>query len=98
MHRLRDTCLTALAGKHTLQFMNQGLVQKQQQARQKKTKKHFGAARVLTVEDALKRQEERRAKEEHVMHEKERSAALRGKVGFAKAVWKELRMDFDVFT
>ena len=98
VHRLRDTCLTALADKHTLQFMNQGLVQKQQQARQKKTKKHFGAARVLTVEDALKRQEERRAKEEHVMHEKERSAALRGKVGFAKAVWKELRMEFDVFT
>ena len=75
--------------------MNQGLVQKQQQARQKKTKKYFGVARVLTVEEALKRQEERRAKEEHVMHEKERSAALRGKVGFAKAVWKELYMDFD---
>jgi len=32
------------------------------------------------------------------MHEKERSAALRGKVGFAKAVSKQLGMDFDGFT
>jgi hypothetical protein len=47
VHHLVDTCLAALADNHTLQFMNQGLVQKQQQARQNKTKKHFGTARVL---------------------------------------------------
>jgi hypothetical protein len=47
------------------------------------------------VEEAIKKQEERKAKEQQVMHEAERAAALRGKVGFAKTVWKELHMDFD---
>lgn len=95
VHHLGDTCLAALADNHTLQFMNQGLVQKQQQARQSKTKKHFGTARVPIVEEAIKKQEEWKAKEQQVMHEKERAAALRGKVGFAETVWKELHMDFD---
>ena len=31
------------------------------------------------------------------MDEKERRAALRGLVGFAKMVWKEFRMGNDVF-
>jgi hypothetical protein len=66
--------------------MNQGLVQKQQQARQNKAKRHFGIARVLIVEETIKKQEERKAKEQQVMHEKERATALRGKVGFAKTV------------
>ena len=74
--------------------MNQGLVQKQQQARQNKAKKHFGTARVLIVEEAIKKQEERKAKEQQVTRKKERAAALSGKVGFAKAVWKGLHMDF----
>jgi hypothetical protein len=59
--------------------VNQGLVQKQQQAGQHKTKKHFGTACVLTVEEAIKKQEERKAKEQRVMHEKERDVALRVK-------------------
>jgi hypothetical protein len=78
--------------------VNQSPVQKQQQAREHKTKKDFGTARVLTVEEAIKKQEERKTKEQQVMHEKERAAALQGKVGFAKTVWKELQKDFDVFT
>ena len=47
--------------------------------------------------DALRKKEEREAKEQQVMDEKERRAALRGLVGFAKMVWKEFRMGNDVF-
>jgi hypothetical protein len=33
------------------------------------------------------------------MEEKERAAALRGKIGFAKIVWKEsYQMDIDLFS
>ena len=49
------------------------------------------------MEDALWKKEERDAKEQQAMDEKERRAALRGLVGFAKMVWKELRMGKDVF-
>lgn len=93
--KVHHLCLETLADNHTLQFMNQGLFQKQQQARQNKTKKHFGTARVLIVEKAIKKQKERKAKEQQVIREKERAAALYCKVGFAKAVLKELHMDFD---
>jgi hypothetical protein len=68
---IRDTALTTLADKHTLQFMNEGLVKKSKEGR------HFGTARILTVADAL-RKEEREAKEQQAMNEKERRAALRG--------------------
>jgi hypothetical protein len=94
---IRDTALTALADKNILHHMNEGLVKKSKEGRQNKTKKHFGTARILTVADALRKKEEREAKEQQVMDEKERRAALRGLVGFAKMVWKEFRMGNDVF-
>ena len=53
-------------------------------------------ARILTIEDAL-RKEEREAKEQREMDEKERRAILRGLVGFSKMVWKEFHMGKDVF-
>jgi hypothetical protein len=38
-------------------------------------------------------------KEQQVMEEKERAAALRGKIGFAKMVWKEgYQMGIDLFS
>jgi hypothetical protein len=86
----------ALADKHTLQFMNEGLVRKSKAGRQDKTKKHFSVARILTMEETL-RKEERKAKEQQEMDEKERRAALRGLVGFAKGVWKEFQMGIYVF-
>jgi hypothetical protein len=96
---IRDTALIALADKNTLQFMNEGLVQKTKEGRQSKTKKHFGMARVLTVEEALQKREERNIKEQQAAHEKERATALRGKIGFAKIVWKEgYQMSIDVFS
>ena len=75
---IRDTALIALADKHTLQFMNEGLVRKSKEGRQNKTKKHFGVARILTLEEALRKKEERKAKEQQEMDERERRAALRG--------------------
>jgi hypothetical protein len=72
--------------------MNQGLVQKQQQARQNKTKKHFGTARVLIVEEAIKKQEGRKAKEQQVKGE---SCCSPGQSRLCKGCLKELHMDFD---
>jgi hypothetical protein len=43
------------------------------------------------------KEEERKAKEQQAMDEKERRAALRGLVGFRKMVWKEFQMGKDVF-
>jgi hypothetical protein len=70
-----DTVLTALADRKTLQFINEGLVKKSKEGRQNKTKKHFGTARVLTVEEALRIKKDREMKEQQVMEEKERAAA-----------------------
>ena len=97
MRFIRDTAPIALADKHTLQFMNEGLVRKSKEGRQNKTKKHFSVARILTMEEALRKKEERKAKEQQEMDEKERRAALRALVGFAKMVWKEFHMGKDVF-
>lgn len=92
-----DTALTALADKYTLQFMKEGLVKNTKESRQNKTKKAISAARILTMEEALREKEERKAKEQQLTDEKERKAALRGLVGFGKMIWKEFRMGKDVF-
>ena len=60
---IQETALTAIADTQTLQYVNQGLVDKQKEARQKRTKKHFGSARMLPVAEALKQKEERVIKE-----------------------------------
>ena len=94
-----ETALTALADNQILQFLNEDLVKKSKEGRQNMTKEHFGTARVLTVGEALKMKENREVKEQRVMEKKERAAALRGKVGFAKLVWKEgYKMDIDLFS
>jgi hypothetical protein len=76
---IRDTALTALTDKEALQFMNEGLVKKSKEDRQNKTKKHFGTAKVLTVEEALRIKEDREVKERQMMAEKEKAAALRAR-------------------
>jgi len=72
---ITDTALTALADKNTLQFMNNGLVKKSKEGRQK-TKKHFGTARVLSVGEALRLKEDRETKEQQVMQEKDLEGRL----------------------
>ena len=43
--------------------MNNGLVKKSKEGRQRKTKKYFSTTRVLTVEEALRIKEDREVKE-----------------------------------
>jgi hypothetical protein len=63
------------------------LLRRPKESRQNKTKKAFGTARILTMEEALReKKEKKKAKERQRMDEKERMAALRGLVGFAKDV------------
>ena len=89
--------LTAIADRSTLQLLNNGLVEKQQKSHRNRTKATFGDARVLTVKEAHKKQKERANRERDKALATERYYALRGKVGFAKIVWKELHMAHDVF-
>jgi hypothetical protein len=94
---VRDTCLTAIAENTTLQEVNKGLFEKVKKKNKPKTKQYFGGARILTVADMIKQQEIRQDKNNTVQEEKARAKALRGKVTFAKLVWKEFRMDIDIF-
>lgn len=94
---LRRTCLTALAETTTLTAINQQLVEKAKLSRKTKEKKHFGEARQPTVEAALKKVAEKAKKEAEKVSEQERRLALYGKGIFAKAVYKEFAMAFDIF-
>jgi len=94
---LKDTALTAVADRAVLRQTNQELLEKQQQRRKNQSRKAVGGARVLTVNEgrAMMQEEEDRAKE--LATKSARYHALRGKVGFAKLVWKEMAMDYSVF-
>ncbi len=94
---LKDTALTAVADRTVLQRTNQELLDKQKQQRKKQSRKGVGNARVLTVDKgrALIQEAEDRVKE--LANKTARYHALRGKVGFAKLVWKEMPMDDSVF-
>ncbi len=94
---VKETCLTAIAEKTALTEINQQLLNKAQISRQKRTKKHFGEARLLTVQEAREKQAQREREEMQRMTEKERKAALRGVITFAKLVWRDLKMDQTVF-
>ena len=48
--------------------------------------------------EELAKIEEKHQKEEALAREQERYHALNGKVKFAKAVWKEMRIDSDNFS
>jgi hypothetical protein len=101
---IKDTALTALADrqalladKQALQALNQGLVDKQQRHRQTVARKYHGEARILRVDEMEARAEEQMAREKEEEAIKARKAALRGKVGFAKLVWKEMPVSYDIF-
>lgn len=94
---IKDMALTAAADNFMLKQLNQGLVEKQQMVRRIKDRKAFGDARVLTVAEAYKKMAAREAKDQEDQALRDRRAALRGQVGFAKLVWKELHMPGDIF-
>ena len=87
-----------MADRVILRHFNQEIFQKQAQRRQKASRKGCDKVRVLTVGEELAKIEAKHQKEEALAREKERYHALNGKVKFAKAVWKEMRMDSDIFS
>ena len=78
-------------------FSNTELIEKQKRRRREKGKASYGNTRVLSVEGALPKNQEWEQKEQVEAAQKERRKALRGVVGFAKKVWKELPMQDDLF-
>jgi hypothetical protein len=95
---LQQACLTAIADRDTLGLLNQSLVTKAKEVRTKKARKKVGEARVLTVQDIVAQQDARDAETAVLTAARQRATALRGKVGFAKLVWREFRMGIDVFS
>ena len=98
LKRAKEISLSAIADRSVLQFVNNSLIEKQKKGRKDRTRKNFGDAKVLSVKEAQKKIAERESREEKEKEEKERRAILKGKVGFAKLVWKEFKMDCNVFT
>lgn len=94
---LKDTALTAVADRKILQRTNQELLDKQQQQRKKQSRKAVGKARVLTVDEGRAIAKEEEDKKKELDKKTERYHALRGKVGFAKLVYKDMAMDYSVF-
>jgi len=77
--------------------MNMELIEKQKRQRGAQGKTSYSKARVLLVREALQKNQEREQKEQVEAAQKERRMALRGVIGFAKKVWKELPMQDDLF-
>lgn len=95
---IQQTCLTSLATQTTLQVINKGLKEQQEEARRKQTfRKAFLGARELTLADAKRLQKEQEEEAVQKLTDKQRRAALKGKVTFVKRVWKEIQMDVDIF-
>ena len=93
---LQQIALRTLANKTVLQRMNIELIEKQKRQRQG-GKTSYGKARVLSVREALQRNQEREQKEQVEAAQKERRKALRGVIGFAKKMWKKLPMQDNLF-
>jgi hypothetical protein len=94
---LSNIALTAIAENQSLQKLNDEMLKKQKASRGAQTRKNYGHARVLTVKECLDRGEERKRKELEATTEKQKKAALRGVITFAKNVWKEFKMGKDIF-
>ena len=94
---LKDAALTAVAERTVLQRTNQELLDKQKQRRKKQSRKGLGEARVLTVDKGRALMQEAEEKVKELANKTARYHALRGKVGFAKLVWKEMPVEDSIF-
>ena len=95
---LKTTASNAVADRVILRHTNQELIDKKAQGRQKASRKGGVKARVLTVGEGQAIAEEKQRKEKALAKQKERYHAFNCKVKFAKAVWKEMQMDSDIFS
>ena len=77
--------------------LNEALVQKAKDIRQKKSRKGIGEARVLTVAEIVEKRDANDKVIEAATAAKARRDALYGKGKFAQLVWKEYKMDTNVF-
>ena len=80
-----------------LKRTNQELLKRQKKEHYNKTRAAYKKVRVLSVAETQKKNDEKLQKEQEEKRVKERKAALRGVITFAKKVWKELPMDYSVF-
>ena len=94
---LKDTALTAVTDKMILQQTNQKLLDKQKQQQKKQSQKSVENAWVLTVNKNKAMMQKREDKVKELANKTARYHALRGKVEFAKLVWKEMPMNNSVF-
>ena len=89
---------TAVTEKSTLSKLNQQLIEKAKKSRKTRERKHFGEAKLLTIQKCREKEAKKEKKEAIKLSNRERRAALKGKVKFTKEVfWRELKMDIDLF-
>jgi hypothetical protein len=94
--QLRELALTAVHERDVHSKQNKEIIAQRRKKRME-SRKACGEGRVLKVAEI---EAEIVAKEAHLAvetAEKERRKALKGKVGFAKLVWKEFQMHEDIF-
>jgi hypothetical protein len=94
---IKNEYLTMQADLIAVTALNQELVNKARQRRKQNSKKYCGEARVLTVEEVRNKIQEREQQDAEEQRAKARRAALRGVVGFAKLVWKEMPVQYGLF-
>lgn len=99
LDHLKAATLSVIAECNALSLINEALVEKQKDIRVKKSSRQGigGKGRVLTVEEAQNEINKRAAAKAEEAARQERYHLLRGKVGFVKLVWKELKIAEDVF-
>jgi hypothetical protein len=93
MHNIKQFALNTVANNTILKRINRELLKKQRKQRCSKTKATYGKARVLSVAEARNKNKEKLQKEQAEAIVRERKAALRGVITFAKKAWKEPPMD-----
>ena len=97
VYNIQQFTLSIVANNTILKQTNQELLKRQKKEHYNKTKAAYRKARVLSVVEAQKKNNEKLQKEQKEKRVKERKAALQGVITFAKKVWKELPMDYSVF-
>jgi len=70
--------------------MNIELIEKQKRQRGAQGKTSYSKARVLSVREALQKNQEQEQKEQVEATQKERRKALRGVIGFTRKVWRTI--------
>ena len=90
--------MNAVADRIIIQHTNQELITKQDQRRQKTSRKGQEKAKLLTVGKERELVEENMQKDKALANKNARYNVLNWKVKFAKIAWKEFAMESNIFT